>query len=93
MPSYVTYGRKRKKNKTSKIIFALLAIASLVLVIFMFIEYTTSLTLKKDLDNEIEGLNTQSSYLATQKQEKTAELELLEKEMAALEAEYVSYQD
>lgn len=93
MPSYVTYGRKRKTNKTSKVIFALLALASLVLVLFMFIKYTTALNLKKDIDKDIDDLNSQYSSLVSQKQQKEAELENIQKQLEALEAEYVSYQN
>ena len=93
MPSYVTYGRKRRTNKTSKIIFGVLALASLVFVLYMFIKYTSVMNLKKDLDKEIEDLNSQTTYLASQKQQKEAELENLEKQMASLEAEYASYQN
>ncbi len=93
MPSYVTYGRKRKANKTSKVIFAILALASLVLVLFMFVRYTTALNLKKDIDNEIADLNSQTTELTSRKKQKEAELEGLETQMAALEAEYASYQN
>ena len=93
MPSYVTYGRKRKTNKTSKLIFGLLALASLVLVLFMFIRYTDALSLKKAVDNEIGELNSQTNYLSTQKQQKESELEILEIQMGTLEAEYASYQN
>ena len=93
MPSYVTYGRKRKKNKTSKIIFAVLALASLGLVLYMFIGYTAALNLKEDINKEIDGLNSQTSNLTSQKSQKEAELAALEKQMEALEAEYASYQN
>ena len=93
MPSYVTYGRKRKTNKTSKVIFALLALASLVLVLFMFIKYTTALNLKGDLDKELDDLDSRYSYLVSQKQQKEIELNELEKQLEALEAEYASYQN
>ena len=93
MTSYVTYGKKRKTNKTSKLIFGVLALASLVLVLFMFIRYTDVLNLKKAVDKEIENLNSQTEYLTSQKQQKESELENLERQMGILEAEYASYQD
>lgn len=93
MPSYVTYGRKRKTNTTSKVILALLALASLVLVLIMFIKYTTALNLKNDIDDEIAALDSQYSSLVSQKQQKEVELEILQKQLEALEAEYVSYQN
>ena len=93
MPSYVTYGKKRKTNKTSKVILAVLALASLVLVLYMFMKYTTALNMKNDIDNEISDLNTQYSYLTSQKNLKETELSDLEKQMEAPEAEYASYQD
>ncbi len=93
MPSYVTYGRKRKTNKTSKVILALLALASLVLVLIMFIKYTTAVNLKNDIDDEIAALNSQYSSLVSQKQQKEVDLEIVQKQLEALEAEYVSYQD
>ena len=93
MTSYVTYGKKRKTNKTSKLIFGVLALASLVLVLFMFIRYTDVLNSKKAVDKEIENLNSQTEYLTSQKQQKESELENLERQMGILEAEYASYQD
>ena len=93
MPSYVTYGRRRKKNTASKVVFAILALASLVLVLYMFIKYTASVNLKNDLTAEIDDLNAQSSFLASQKTQKEEDIESLNRELAALEAEYVSYQD
>ena len=93
MASYVTYGRRRKPNKTSKLIFGILALASLILVFYTFIEYTASLTAKNDLNDDFADLNSKTTYLQSKKQEKTSELENLQKEMEILEAEYVSYQN
>ena len=93
MANYGTYTRRRKPNKTSKLIFAILAVASLVLVFYMFIEYTASLTAKIDINDDFADLNARTTYLQSQKQEKNVELENLQAEFAALEAEYASYQD
>lgn len=93
MANYGTYTRRRKPNKTSKLIFAILAVASLVLVFYMFIEYTASLTAKNDINDDFADLNARTTYLQSQKQEKNVELENLQAEFAALEAEYASYQD
>ena len=91
--SYGSYGRRRKKNTASKVVFGILALASLVLVLYMFMEYTASVNLKNDLSAEIDALNEQSSFLAAQKTQKEEDIDALNKELAALEAEYASYQN